>query len=132
MKLKLWSLRINENWGSQHLVLSNNIPEFPRSGRFIEGWYLSYFTPDAARSLPLAGPQKHLNVHGDNLGNVVQFMEREYPKDFQKILNRIAEKIPGVEKIRTERTPDGRLLDLFQRPGVSRIRSMHNRCRMGR
>lgn len=24
---------------------------------FIEGWHLSYFTPDAARSLPLAGPQ---------------------------------------------------------------------------
>jgi hypothetical protein len=39
--------------------------------RFIEGWYLSYFSPDAARSLSLAGPQKHLNIHGDNLGNVV-------------------------------------------------------------
>jgi predicted ATPase len=54
--------------------------------RFIEGWYLSYFSPDAARSLPLAGPQKHMNVHGDNLGNVVQFMEREYPKKFRVIL----------------------------------------------
>jgi len=49
--------------------------------KFVEGWYLSYFTPDAARSLPLAGPQKHLNIHGDNLGNVVQFMEREHPKN---------------------------------------------------
>jgi hypothetical protein len=39
--------------------------------RFIEGWYLSYFSPDAARSLSLAGPQKHLDIHGDNLGNVV-------------------------------------------------------------
>ena len=29
---------------------------------FIENWYLSYFTPDAARSLPLAGPQKHLDT----------------------------------------------------------------------
>ena len=57
--------------------------------RFIEGWYLSYFTPDAARSLPLAGPQKHLNIHGDNLGNVVQFMEREHSKKFQNILNSI-------------------------------------------
>ena len=27
--------------------------------KFVEGWYLSYFTPDAARSLPLAGPQAH-------------------------------------------------------------------------
>jgi len=55
-------------------------PKVSAFRRFIEGWDLSYFTPDAARSLPLAGPQKHLNIHGDNLMNVVQFMEREHPK----------------------------------------------------
>ncbi len=85
--------------------------------RFIEGWYLSYFTPDAARGLPLAGPQKHLNVHGDNLGNVVQFMEREHPKRFQAILQEIAKRIPGIDKIETERTADGRLLLKFNDKG---------------
>ncbi len=85
--------------------------------RFIEGWYLSYFSPDNARSIPLAGPQKHLNVHGDNLGNVVQFMEREHPKRFQNILNRIAKKIPGVDKIDTEKSNDGRLLLRFNDKG---------------
>lgn len=85
--------------------------------RFIEGWYLSYFTPDAARSLPLAGPQKHLNIHGDNLGNVVQFMEREHPKKFQSILEKISSKIPGVNKISTEKSPDGRLLLRFNDKG---------------
>lgn len=85
--------------------------------RFIEGWYLSYFTPDAARSLPLAGPQKHLNIHGDNLGNVVQFMEREHPKKFQSILEKISIKIPGVNKISTEKSPDGRLLLRFNDKG---------------
>jgi len=84
---------------------------------FIEGWYLSYFSPDAARSLPLAGPQKHLNIHGDNLGNVVQFMEREHPKRFQTILDAIAGKIPGVQKIDTKKTPDGRLLLRFNDRG---------------
>ncbi|NCQ94707.1 MAG: AAA family ATPase [Microcystis aeruginosa W11-06] len=85
--------------------------------RFIEGWYLSYFTPDAARSLPLAGPQKHLNIHGDNLGNVVQFMEREHSKKFQNILNSISRKIPGIEKISTEKSPDNRLLLKFNEQG---------------
>lgn len=92
-------------------------PRISAFRKFIEGWYLSYFTPDAARSLPLAGPQKHLNIHGDNLGNVVQFMEREYPKRFQSILDRIAEKIPGIGKIKTEKTPDGRLLLRFNDQG---------------
>jgi len=92
-------------------------PRISAFRRFIESWYLSYFTPDAARSLPLAGPQKHLNIHGDNLGNVVQFMEREHPKRFQNILSRIAEKIPGVDKIDTEKTNDGRLLLRFNDKG---------------
>ena len=92
-------------------------PRISAFRKFIEGWYLSYFTPDAARSLPLAGPQKHLNIHGDNLGNVVQFMEREYPKRFQTILDRIAGKIPGIDKIDTEKTNDGRLLLRFNDKG---------------
>lgn len=88
-------------------------PRISAFRRFIEEWHLSYFTPDAARSLPMAGPQRHLNVHGDNLGNVVQFMEREHPKKFGEILSRIAKKIPGISKIDTKRTDDGRLLLRF-------------------
>ena len=80
-------------------------------------WLSILFTPDAARGLPLAGPQKHLNIHGDNLGNVVQFMEREHPKRFQSILDRIAGKIPGLHKISSERSPDGRLLLRFNDQG---------------
>jgi predicted ATPase len=92
-------------------------PRISAFRRFIEGWYLSYFTPDSARGLPLAGPQKHLNIHGDNLGNVVQFMEREHPKRFRSILNEISIKIPGIDKIDTEKTPDGRLLLRFNDKG---------------
>jgi len=92
-------------------------PRISAFRRFIEGWYLSYFSPDAARGLPLAGPQKHLNIHGDNLGNVVQFIEREYPKRFRSILDRIAKKIPGIDRIDTHKTPDGRLLLRFNDRG---------------
>ena len=88
-------------------------PRISAFRQFIEGWHLSYFTPDAARSLPLAGPQRHLNDHGDNLGNVVQFMEREHPERFKHILDRIAGKIPGIESIDTETSPDKRLLLRF-------------------
>jgi predicted ATPase len=103
--------------GIATLGLLKQHPRIAAFRRFIEGWYLSYFTPDAARSLPLVGPQKHLNIHGDNLGNVVQFMEREHSKIFQSILDRISSKIPGVHKISTERSPDGRLLLRFNDRG---------------
>ena len=80
---------------------------------FLKGWYLSYFQPDAARSLPTAGPQRHLNVHGDNIGNVVQFMEREHSERFKSILSRISQKIPGVDRIDTHVTEDRRVLLRF-------------------
>jgi len=80
---------------------------------FLKGWYLSYFTPDAARSLPSAGPQRHLNLHGDNIGNVVQYMEREHRDRFALILQRIADKIPGIKNIDTKVTDDKRVLLRF-------------------
>jgi predicted ATPase len=88
-------------------------PRIKRFRDFLKGWYLSYFYPDAARSLPSAGPQRHLNVHGDNIGNVVQFMEREHKERFDSILSRIAGKIPGITKIDTEVTADKRVLLRF-------------------
>ena len=92
-------------------------PRISAFRKFIEGWYLSYFTPDAARTLPLSGAQPHLNSRGDNLANVVQFMEREHRDSFQSILNRIAGRIPGIDKIDTEKTSDGRLLLRFNDRG---------------
>lgn len=92
-------------------------PRISSFRKFIEGWYLSYFTPDAARSLPLAGPQKRLNRNGDNLGNVVQYMQREQPEKFQKVLDRIAKKIPGIDKITCKETDDKRLLICFNDRG---------------
>jgi predicted ATPase len=88
-------------------------PRIKRFRDFLKGWYLSYFYPDAARSLPSAGPQRHLNIHGDNIGNVVQFMEREHKTRFKAILERIAAKIPGIASIDTQVTPDNRVLLRF-------------------
>ena len=88
-------------------------PRIKRFRDFLKGWYLSYFYPDAARSLPSAGPQRHLNIHGDNIGNVVQFMEREQKARFKSILQRIAAKIPGIDTIDTLETADKRVLLRF-------------------
>lgn len=88
-------------------------PRIKRFRDFLKSWYLSYFYPDAARSLPGAGPQRHLNIHGDNIGNVVQFMEREHKARFKVILERIAAKIPGIASIDTQVTEDKRVLLRF-------------------
>ena len=106
-------LEDNRKLGIATLGALKQHPRISAFRQFIESWYLSYFTPDAARGLSLAGPQKHLNIHGDNIGNVVQFMQRDHPKRFKEILADISEKIPGIDKIEAESMPDGRLLLKF-------------------
>ena len=92
-------------------------PRIAKFRQFLESWYLSYFTPDAARSLPLAGPQKHLSVHGDNIGNVVQYMQREHHERFREVLKKIASRIPGIRQIEPVPMQDGRLLLRFNDEG---------------
>lgn len=88
-------------------------PRIKRFRDFLKGWFLSYFQPDAARSIPSSGAQRHLNIHGDNVGNVVQYMEREHKDRFTSILERIASKIPGIDNIKTVETQDKRVLLQF-------------------
>ena len=112
-------IRLEDN---RHLAITTlgalkQHPRIARFRKFIESWYLSYLSPDSARFLPMAGVQKHLNIHGDNLANVVQFMRREHPDKFQKVLSGITKKIPGVANIETEVSQDGRLLLKFQGEG---------------
>ncbi len=87
--------------------------------QYIESWYLSYFVPDAARQLPVAGAQKHLDRTGANLGNVVQYLQRNHPDKFQILLKRIAQRIPGIQKIEHDISADKRLLLKFNERGYT-------------
>ncbi len=97
-----------------------NLSEHPRIVRlrsYIEQWYLSYFIPEAARALPAAGAQRSLDRTGSNVGNVLQYFERQYPQEFSDILKRLAKAIPGLTKITPEVSTDKRLLLKFDENG---------------
>ena len=117
MRLNTSSFKTTARLGIATLGALKQHPRIAAFREFVEGWYLSYFTPDAARSLPLASPQRRLSSHGDNLGNVAQYMEREYPDRFKKIITKIADRIPGIDRIDTQQSPDGRLLLRFNDRG---------------
>lgn len=84
---------------------------------FLSGWYLSYFVPQLARKQPLAGADPHLDRTGENLARYVQFVARENPEGFQQMLDRIAPKIPGIQRIAPVIAPDKRLLLAFHADG---------------
>lgn len=93
-------------------------PQISQFRNFLMGWYLSFFDPDQARAIPAAGPQAHLNRTGGNLANYLQYMKRD-PKGtgFQRMLNRMVKKIPGIKNIQPDETADKRLLLKFSAEG---------------
>lgn len=82
--------------------------------KLIENWRISDFHISDARPSKEAGHAEHLSITGDNLPLVAQFMFENHPKTFQRILDRMKERIPGVDKIEADMTQDGRVLLKFQ------------------
>lgn len=99
------------------------LKEHPRIAAFrafLEGWYLSYFEPTAARDLPKSGPQPRLNARGDNLGNVVQYMlKSNNKKRFDVVMHKIANKIPSIREISHKESIDGRIVLRFNEQGFT-------------
>lgn len=86
---------------------------------FLKSWYLCYFTPDTARQPQTAAPAPHLDRTGSNLNNVAQFMYRENPSDFKKILASIQTKIPNITKIEPVKMQNGQMVLEFWQNGFN-------------
>ena len=86
---------------------------------FLKSWYLCYFAPDSARQVQYSAPQPYLNRTGSNLNNVAQYMCREDPKAFNRILREIQDKLPGIAKIEPKALENGQLVLRFYEEGFS-------------
>ena len=85
----------------------------PRLGafrRFITDWYLSDLSTDATRQATNDGPQKRLSPTGDNLPNVIQYLQERYPERLEKIISSLSNQVPRLEKVDTELMMSGRRL----------------------
>ena len=78
--------------------------------KFITGWYVSYLSVADTRGQPEAGPEEHLTRSGDNLSNVIQYLEERHPKTLERIFTNLRRRVPQVEKVLANPMPDGRLL----------------------
>jgi ATPase len=108
--------RIETNLRNPDLIAANTLgqlSEHPRVAalrEFITDWYVSYLSVDQMRNQPEAGPQERLNKSGENLPNVIQYLQEQHYERLQKIFTVLQQRIPRLEKIQTESMPDGRLL----------------------
>lgn len=126
--------RIDIPLQSADLIAVNALGQFAEHPRvaalreFITGWYVSYFSIDNARGQPEAGPQERLSRTGDNLANVIQFLDERHPERLKQIFEILRSRVPRIEKVLAEPMPDGRLLLTikdapFENPILSRFAS---------
>lgn len=126
--------RVDIALSSPDLLAVNALGQFrehPRVGalrNFITGWHVSYLSADNARGQPEAGPQEQLTRSGENLANVVQYLEEQQPGRLRRVFAALRRRIPRVEKVLAETMLDGRLLlqikdAPFDRPVLARFAS---------
>jgi len=83
--------------------------------QLIENWHVSDFHINAARGRKdAAGDTEHLSETGGNLPLVARYLHEQHPKVFQKILNTMAKRVPGVTSVEPKLMDDGYLTLRFQ------------------
>jgi predicted ATPase len=91
----------------------------------IENWHVSDFRIHAARGSKDAGFAEHLSTEGDNLPLVTQYLFESHRKTFDRILEVMKRRVPGVGDVDAKSTEDGRIVlrfhdGAFKDPFVSR------------
>ena len=80
----------------------------------IENWHISDFHISDARPSAEAGYAEHLSTRGDNVAQVAQYLYENHRERFDRVLQVMSERVPGVSRVEAKPTEDGRLVLRFQ------------------
>lgn len=95
--------------------------------QMIESWHVSDFHIDAARGAKeTVGEYEHLSASGDNLQQVALNLFENHRDVYERILEAMRQRVPGVNQITTQDTVDGRLVlqfgnGIFKDPFIDRF-----------
>ncbi|MGH7295031.1 MAG: AAA family ATPase, partial [Polyangiaceae bacterium] len=112
--------RENETLRSPDLLAIKALAQFERFpaamaiGTLIENWHLSDFHISRARPEQEAGYAEHLSREGENLSLVIDYLQKQHPVIFRRILDRLAKRVPGITHVESKVTEEGRVLLRFQ------------------
>ena len=80
----------------------------------IENWHISDFHISDARPSSEAGYAEHLSTRGDNIAQVAQYLYENHRDRFDRVLQVMSERVPGVNRVEAKPTVDGRLVLPFR------------------
>ncbi len=82
--------------------------------KLIEDWHVSDLHISEARGSQEAGIAEHVTQVGDNIALVAQYMYEQHPLLFNKVLEKMKERVPGISHVDAINTEDGRIVLRFQ------------------
>lgn len=96
------------------LAQFERFPAVVALGTLIENWHISDFHINRARPEQEAGYAEHLSREGENLSLVTEYLYRRHRSRFDTILEKMADRIPGITRVEAKTTEEGRVLLRFQ------------------
>lgn len=96
------------------LAQFERFPAVVALGTLIEDWHVSDFHISRARPEQEAGHAEHLSREGENLSLVIEFLYKRHRPIFDQICERLAQRVPGVERVEAKTTEEGKVLLKFQ------------------
>ena len=96
------------------LAQFERFPAVVALGNLIENWHISDFHINRARPEQEAGYAEHLSSEGENLSLVTEYLYHHHRPVFTNICQKLARRIPGIEKVSAKTTEEGRVLLKFQ------------------
>ncbi len=96
------------------LAQFERFPAVVALGTLIENWHMSDFHINKARPQQEAGYAEHLSREGEYLSLVTEYLHNRHPQIFQTILQKLAERVPGISRVDAKTTEEGRVLLRFQ------------------
>ncbi|MBI5497779.1 MAG: AAA family ATPase [Deltaproteobacteria bacterium] len=96
------------------LAQFEKFPAVKALGTLIENWHLSDFHISRARPEQEAGYATHLSREGENLSLVVDYLQKSHPETFKKILDALGRRVPGIAKVESKVTEEGKVLLKFK------------------
>ncbi len=96
------------------LAQFERFPAVMALGNLIENWHVSDFHISKARPEQEAGYAENLSREGENLSLVIQYLHSNHPEVFERILDLLKKRVPGILDVDSKTTEEGRVLLKFQ------------------
>ena len=114
LEKKYQTLKSNDILAIKGLAQFEQFPAAVALSNLIENWHISDFHINKARLEQEASFAEHLSREGENLSLVIDYYYKNHKDIFNKILELLRDRIPGINKVESKITEEGRVLLKFQ------------------